>query len=146
MAPKNKAQSERLFKKMKEQDIQRLLIVYSETNRLYSEGIAKRMEELMAADGRETILISSGAEIPMKENFERISRCQSRWPLSGALLNGSDAAAIVQEARINGFEGQLFGSAWSATMDLIQNSGRYLEGYYTLEFISRNLTWKKWAY
>ncbi len=136
MAPKNKAQSERLFKKMKEKDIKRLLIVYSEANKLYSEGISKRMEELMAADGRETVLISSGSEIPMK----RILQEANAFKADGIflVLNGSDSAEIVQQARIEGYEGLFFGSAWSATTDLIQNSGRYLEGYYTLEFISKN--------
>ena len=72
MAPKNTAQANRLFKKVKEKDVKRLLIVYSEPNKLYSEGIAKRMEDLMSADGRQTLRIVSGKEVPIQSILNEI--------------------------------------------------------------------------
>lgn len=136
MAPKNTAQANRLFKKVKEKDVKRLLIVHSEPNKLYAEGIAKRMENLMLADGRQTRLIASGKEVPIQSILNEIHNFKADGLF--LILNGSDTAKVIQQARIAGYEGLMFGTAWSATTDLIQNSGHYLEGYYTLEFISIN--------
>lgn len=136
MAPKSTAQANRIFKKVQEQDVKRLLIVYSEPNKLYSEGIAKRMEKLMAEDGRETRRIASGKEVPIQSILQEMNNFRADGLFF--VLNGSDTAKAVQQARIAGYEGLMFGSAWSATTDLIQNSGHNLEGFYTLEFISIN--------
>ncbi len=136
MAPKNLAQADRLFKKIQEKDVKRLLIVHSESNKLYAEGIAKRMNALMASDGRETALISSGKEVPIQTILNELHNFEADGLF--LILNGSDTAKVVQQTRIEGYNGLLLGTAWSATTDLIQNSGRYLEDYYTLEFISIN--------
>lgn len=134
MAPKNTAQADRLFKKMQEKDVKRALIVYSEANKIFAEGIAKKMDKLMKADGRQTAILSSGKEVPIQTIINELHNFKADGLF--LILNGSDTAKVVQQTRIAGYEGLMFGSAWSATTDLIQNSGRYLEGYYTLEFIS----------
>lgn len=131
-SPTNAIQADELIKVVKTHDVKRMVIVYSQPNKLFAEGIVNRMTELIKLDGREVSqVIADDGSVDVKTVQAALKAHQADGLF--LVLNGNDSAQMIQDTRIGGYQGQIFTSAWAGTMDLINNSGRNGNGVYSVE-------------
>lgn len=136
-SPTNALQIEALFKAVEAEDIKKMVIVYNEPNKLFSQGIVDKMVARMTAAKREVVaVLADSGEV----NTVAIEQAIKENSADGLFLvmNGNDTAQVVQASRIGGFTGPILTSAWAATADLIENSGKHGEGVYSVEILSKN--------
>lgn len=137
ISPINSFQIDKLYEVVQMHDLKKMVIVYSESNKLFAQGLVEKMTSMMQADGRKVVaVVSDSGDVNLKPIQTAIDDYQPDAIF--VVMNGSDTAKLVQETRINKFKGTILTSVWSATSDLITNSGKNSEGVYTLEMKSKD--------
>lgn len=133
----NSLQIDQLYEVVKLHDVKKMVIVYSESNKLFAEGLVEKMKSMLQMDSREVVAVIADSG---SVNLTPIQTAINEHQADGlfVIMNGIDTAKVVQGTRISGYKGDILTSAWSATSDLITNSGKNSEGVYTLEMKANN--------
>jgi branched-chain amino acid transport system substrate-binding protein len=139
ISPINKLQADVLYEVVEQENLKRILIVYSEPNKLYAEAVVGRMTELLKNGGREVVDVIKVTETL---NVEAIQQkvAATKPDAMFTILNGADTAKVAQRVRINGFAGPILTTAWAATGDLLSEAGKYGEGIYTVQMPTEETT------
>lgn len=132
ISPPNERQIDPLFSAVKDNQMERMLIVYSQSNLQYTKGLVSTMAQKMKEDGR-AVVDQIGVESQI--DFDQINESilKHRADSVFIVLNGSDTAQVIQHTRISGYKGHFLTGTWAATTDLLANAGQYGNGLYTCE-------------
>ncbi len=136
ISPSSKKQADIMLQVVQSQNLKRLTLIYSESNKLYAKVVSDRMVDLLHKDGREVVLELGVDELDMDDLYEKMMHVKSDGLV--VVLDSYDVAKLVQRLRLGGFDGPIMTTAWAATGELLSNSGEYGEGLYAVTVATTN--------
>lgn len=143
--PPNASEAEWLARYAHADGVRTPLVIYDESNKAFSEGIAAAFSARYAElSGRQAMRIAFDSERGARHAALAAEARETGADGLVIVASASEAANLAQQLRKAGYDGLLYGTGWAMTQALLDNGGASIEGMAFTHYFDPNGVGDRW--